>query len=104
MDREQRYRIRKNHLSKRRKSIPPTASVPAAASNGNIQVSSRKGVIHLMMNLKLSHRILWILFFIFLLALLLLTTSLDDRLRSMAIDFLFGILQILLFKEHPSKS
>jgi hypothetical protein len=96
MDREKRYKIRKSHLSTCRKTSPP---IPAPSGEKGIQITSNKGVVHLKVDLALRRRVIWILLFLSGLTLLLLMSSLDDKVRSTTVDILLRMLQVLIFNE-----
>jgi hypothetical protein len=103
MERDKIYQTRKSHRSRRRKPSKTRPPAPARTGDPGLQITSHRGVIRLKANLELSQRVLWILLFLSLLAALLLTSSLDDRLRSAAVEFLIGMLQLLIVKGHTPK-
>lgn len=105
MDHKKQYRIRKSHPSKRGESQKPFhPSRGSYGKQGIITIASRQGMIHLKLNLVLRSRSIWFLLILSALILLLLASSLNERIRGLVVDILLGILQILIFNESTPKS
>jgi len=76
--------------------------MPIQKENGLV-LEDKNGTIHLVLRITIKRRMLWTFVILLVFTLVFLSSSLNDDARKIIVDFLIGILQMVVFSEHHSR-
>lgn len=77
--------------------------MPTQKENGLI-LEEKNGMIYLMLKLTIKRRMLWTFMILLVLLLTVLGSSLDEETRRIILDFLIGVLELVVFTNRQPKS
>lgn len=77
--------------------------MPTQKENGLI-LEEKNGMIYLMLKLTIKRRMLWTFMILLVLLLTMLGSSLDEETRRIILDFLIGVLELVVFTNRQPKS
>ncbi len=77
--------------------------MPHQKENGLI-LEEKNGMIYLMLKLTIKRRMLWTFVILLIATLFVLGSSLGEDTRKIILDFLIGVLQMVVFTERHSQS
>lgn len=103
--RQNRERMKRPGSTSRRAGLPKPRvhPPPAPAETRGLQITSGKGVLQVRINLTLRRKDAWVLILGGCMVLLLLASSINEDIRSVLVEALVGLLQVLIFGERKNR-
>lgn len=103
--RQNRERMKRAGHTSRRVGLPKSRvhPPPPPAEPKGLQITSGKGALKIRINLTLRRKDAWLLILGACLVLLLLASSINEDIRSILVEALVGLLQVLIFGERKNR-